>query len=124
MTETELLERLRRIIATLPETSETMSYGTPTWWGGKKTFACFHSGTYDEGRPGVWFKAGDGGQTALVAADPARFFLPKYLAFRGWVGMRLGEFEVDWDEVEDLLTDAYRLVAPRRALAVLDDEDN
>jgi hypothetical protein len=113
------LERVRAIIATLPETTEKLSHGSPTWWGGKKTFATFHSGGYDEGRRAVWIKAEDGVQEELVATDPKRFYRPKYLGPSGWVGMRL-EGKVDWDEVRTLLVDGYRLVAPKRALKKLD----
>jgi hypothetical protein len=48
-----------------------------------------------------------------VAADPARFFLPRYVAHHGYVGVHLDVGEVDWDEVRELVVDAYRLVAPR-----------
>ena len=113
------LERLRAFIEALPETSEKISHGSPTWWGGKKTFACFHSGSYDEGRRAVWIKAPEGAQEALIAANPERFYRPKYLGPRGWVAMRL-EHAVNWAEVEDLLVQGYRLVAPKRALAALD----
>ena len=44
-----LLDRLRDIIEELPETSEKLSHGSPTWWGGRKTFATFHDGSYDGG---------------------------------------------------------------------------
>ena len=117
-----MLEQLRAIIEALPETSEKISHGAPTWWGGKKTFATFHDGHYDEGRVGVWIKAEEGVQGALIGGDPARFYRPKYVGPSGWVGLRLdpdGE-EVDWDEVRELLVAGYRLVAPKRALAELD----
>jgi hypothetical protein len=115
----DLVARLREIIATLPETSEKLSHGAPTWWGGKKTFATYHDGHYDEGRRGVWIKAADGAQQDLCAADPERFYRPKYLGPSGWVGLRL-EGRVDWAEVRALLVEGYRLVAPKRALAQLD----
>lgn len=115
------LARLRTIIESLPETSEKLSHGSPTWWGGKKTFACYHSGSYDEGRRAVWIKAPDGAQEALISADAKRFYRPKYLGPSGWVGMRL-EGKVDWEEVRTLLVDGYRMVAPKRALKVLDGE--
>lgn len=121
MSEKVLLNRLRSIIEALPETSEKLSHGAPTWWGGKKTFACFHSGGYDKGRPGVWIKAAEGAQESLIAADPDRFYRPKYLGPSGWVGFRL-EGDIDWAEVEARLTDGYRLVAPKRALKQLDGE--
>ncbi|MEM6861584.1 MAG: MmcQ/YjbR family DNA-binding protein [Myxococcota bacterium] len=64
------LKRLRRLVGQLPETSEKLSHGAPFFWGGKKTFAAFHDGSYDEGRVGVWIKAPDGVQAELVGLDP------------------------------------------------------
>lgn len=118
--EDALLARLRTIIDALPETSEKLSHGAPTWWGGKKTFACFHDGGYDEGRPAVWIKMPEGGQEHLIGADPERFYRPKYLGPSGWVALRLVG-EVDWSEVRALLLQGYRTVAPKRALAKLDE---
>ncbi|PRQ05596.1 MmcQ/YjbR family DNA-binding protein [Enhygromyxa salina] len=115
------LKQLRTIIEALPETSEKLSHGAPTWWGGKKTFAVFHTGSYDEGRRAVWIKAPEGAQAALISADPERFYRPKYMGPSGWVAMRL-EGEVDWAEVRVLLLDGYRMVAPKRALAQLDSD--
>ena len=117
---TEPLERLRAIIGTLPETSEKLSHGSPTFWGGKKTFACYHDGAYDEGRRAVWIKAEDGVQEELVAADPGRFYRPKYLGPSGWVAMRL-EGHVDWEQVRFLLVEGWRTVAPKRALRALEE---
>jgi len=66
------------------------------------------------------YKAAAGEQTALVAADPERFFVPPYLGHRGWVGLWLDRPGVDWDEVAELVTDAYRLTAPKRLVTLLD----
>ncbi len=120
MAKKDPLGKVRELIEALPETSEKLSHGSPTWWGGKKTFACFHDGGYDEGRRAVWIKAPEGAQEDLIAADPEKFYRPKYLGPSGWVAMRL-EGKVDWDEVRFLLVQGYRMVAPKRALAQLDD---
>ncbi|MCA9671011.1 MAG: MmcQ/YjbR family DNA-binding protein [Myxococcales bacterium] len=119
-THAALLKKLRAIIEALPETSEKLSHGAPTWWGGRKTFATFHDGHYDEGRPSVWIKAAEGAQEALVESDPETFFRPKYVGPSGWVGVRLTG-GTNWDEVGALLVDGYRLVAPKRALKQLDE---
>ena len=115
------LKRLRRIIEALPETSEKLSHGAPTWWGGKKTFASLHDGHYDDGKPSVWIKAADGMQEALIRENPDRFYRPKYLGPSGWVAVRLRR-DTKWSEVEELLVEGYRLVAPKRALKALDGE--
>lgn len=121
MAKVEPLDSLRTLIEAWPETYEKLSHGSPTWWGGRRTFACYHSGSYDDGRRAVWIKAPEGAQEALIATDPDRFYRPKYLGPSGWVAMRL-EGEVDWDEVRSLLLQGYRMVAPKRALAQLDED--
>ncbi|MDJ0785337.1 MAG: MmcQ/YjbR family DNA-binding protein [Myxococcota bacterium] len=114
------MERVREIIAAWPETDERISHGAPTFWGGKKTFATFHANHHGDGRIAVWCKAGPGMQEGLIDADPERFFRPPYLGPSGWVGIRL-EGAVDWGVVAGLLEEGYRLVAPKRALAQLDE---
>ena len=41
------------------------------------------------------------------------------MGHRGWLGVYL-DVPVDWDEVAELVTDAYRVIAPRRLVAELD----
>lgn len=121
MTKKDPFDRIRSFIEDLPETSEKLSHGAPTFWGGKKTFACFHSGSYDEQKSiAVWVKAADGAQEMLVAADPKRFYRPKYLGPSGWVGIRLNG-RIPWKEVERLLLEGYKLVAPKRAIKQLEE---
>jgi hypothetical protein len=113
------LERLRKIIAALPETSERLSHGAPTFWGGKKTFATFHVDHHGDGRVAVWCKVPPGAQEALVEADPEVFFVPPYVGPSGWVGIRLDR-KLDWGVVAGLLEEGYRTVASKRALTALD----
>lgn len=114
------LDKLREIIAALPETDERISHGSPTFWGGKKTFASFHIDHHGDGRVAVWLKLPEGAQGALVDADPERFFVPPYVGPSGWLGVRL-EGRVDWGMVAGLLEEGYRMVAPKRALKALDE---
>jgi hypothetical protein len=41
---------------------------------------------------------------------------------RGWLGVYLDvvDVPVDWDEIADIVTDAYRTVAPKKLVAELD----
>jgi hypothetical protein len=58
-------------------------------------------------------------QEALVASDPARYFVPAYVGHKGWVGARL-DVDQDWDEMTELIEDSYRMIAPKRLAALLD----
>ncbi|MGH0030749.1 MAG: MmcQ/YjbR family DNA-binding protein [Myxococcota bacterium] len=115
------LPRVRAIIEAWPETSEKLSHGAPTWWGGKKTFATLHDDHHGDGRLALWIKSTADAQEDLVEMDPETFFVPPYVGPSGWVGMRLDR-RPDWDAVESLLLEGYRMVAPKRALKQLDDE--
>ena len=114
------LERLRSIVSALPETSERISHGSPTFWGGKKTFASFHVDHHGDGRVAIWCKLPSGGQEAMVGSDPARYFVPPYVGPSGWAGIDM-EGDVDWAAVAGLLEEGYRTVAPKRAIKKLDE---
>ena len=63
-------------------------------------------------------KAPKGVQAILVATDPGRFFVPKYVGHIGWVGVRLDRpSTLDWAEVAELIAESYCLVAPKRLAA-------
>lgn len=113
------LERLRQLCLALPETTERLSHGEPTWFvRGRTAFVMFADHHHDD-RLAFWCAAPPGLQPALVAAHPERFFVPPYVGHRGWLGVRL-DVPVDWDEIAALVTAAYRTVAPRRLRAQLD----
>ena len=116
-----MLERVRRICLALPEVSERLSHGSPTWFvRGKTVFVTFHvTGHHDNQFPHLWCAAAEGVQGELIAEAPDRFFRPPYVGHRGWLGVRL-DGRVDWDEVAELCVDAYRVVAPKRLVAELD----
>ena len=61
-----------------------------------------------------------GEQAALIASQPERYFIPPYVGRRGWVGMLLDVPGLDWAEAEELMIEAYRLVAPKRLTASLE----
>lgn len=116
---TELLARLREIIGAWPETREKISHGSPTWWGGRKTFATFDDHHHGAERVAVWVKSTFDEQELRVQLDPETFFVPPYLGPSGWIGMRLDR-DPDWQAVAELLEDGYRAVAPKRAIAALE----
>jgi hypothetical protein len=106
------LPRLRRLCLALPETTERLSHGEPTWFvRDKKTFVMYADHHHDD-RLGFWCAAAPGVQAELVAADPVRFYRPPYVGHRGWLGVYL-DVPQDWPELAEIVTDAYRAVAPK-----------
>jgi hypothetical protein len=113
------LEQLRRLCLALPAVTERPSHGEPAWFvEDKRLFVTFADHHHDD-RLGFWCASTHVAQEALVGSAPERFFVPPYVGHRGWLGVYL-DVPVDWAEVETLVRDAYRLVAPRRRLAELD----
>lgn len=119
MSESSLRTQVAAIVAGLPEATCSGDRHL-TFAVRKKTFGYFLDDHHGDGRVGVAFKAGPGEQDALVTADPERFYVPAYLGARGWAGVRLDVGPVDWAEIREFLTDAYRLQAPRTLVAQLD----
>lgn len=114
------LVRVREICLALPETTERLSHGAPTFFvRGKKTFVMYLDNHHDDGRLALWCAAAAGVQAELVDSEPDRFFRPPYVGHRGWIGVRLDR-DLDWDEVAGIAEDAYRQVAPRTLVTQLD----
>ena len=117
---TRLLQRVRKLALALPEANERASHGMPTFWvSDKKTFATFADNHHAIGFTALWFATLPGAQEALTQSDPERFFLPAYVAHRGWAGLRL-DARTDWELVHALLVDAYCAIAPPRLVSLVD----
>ncbi len=116
------LDRLRALCLALPEATERLSHGEPTWFvRGKTTFVMYADHHHDD-RVAFWCAAPEGAQATLVQLHSQRFFRPPYVGPRGWLGVWL-DVPVDWDEIADLVTGAYRTVAPKKLVAKLDARD-
>ena len=110
----EVLEQVRALCLGLPETSERLSHGAPTFFvRGKKAFVMVLDNHHGDGRFALWCAAGEGVRAMLVEADPERFFVPPYVGHRGWLGFRLDR-ALDPDELAGIIEDAYADVAPRK----------
>lgn len=117
------LAKVRAACLALPEVTERLSHGSPTWFvRAKTTFVMFLDDHHGDGRLAIWFAAPPGAQEELLAAESVRFFRPPYVGHRGWVGLRL-DIDPDWDELVGICAEAYRTVAPKRLVALLDGGD-
>jgi hypothetical protein len=110
------VDRLRAICLALPEATEKIAWGEPTWRVRGKLFAQLDDHHHGADHLAVWLPAPLGEQEAMVFTDPARFFRPPYVGSRGWVGVRIDR-RPDWGMVRRLVEQAYRVVAPPRLLA-------
>jgi len=110
------LPRLRALCLALPEVTERVSHGEPTWFV-RRAFVSYAERHHDD-RVAFWCAAPPGVQEELVATEPERFFRPPYVGGRGWLGVRL-DTDPDWAEIAEIVTDAYRRVAPARLVARL-----
>lgn len=113
----DVLDQLRAICLALPEAAEEGGVGNPSFKVRGKIFAMQHG---VDGRPSLWCKAPSGFQGVLVESDPARYFVPPYVGHHGWVGVYL-DGEIDWGLIADLVDDSYRMTAPKRLCALLDE---
>jgi hypothetical protein len=114
------VERLRTVCLALPEVTERLSHGSPSWFvQDKKTLASLDDHHHGVDHLAFWCPAPPGVQEEMVRLEPDRFFRPPYVGPRGWLGVRIDQ-SPDWDEVAAILRDAYRCVAPKRLCALLD----
>lgn len=111
--------RIRAIAMALPEAEERPFGGhtTPAFRVRDKFFVMLNEDASE-----MSVKAATGVQGILVASDPERFFVPRYVGPKGWVGVRLGAGAgagPDWDEVAEMITESYCLIAPKRLAALV-----
>jgi predicted DNA-binding protein (MmcQ/YjbR family) len=113
-TEDPRLTRVSQIALALPEASRLVHGSHAQFLVRKKTFAYFLDDHHGDGIVGLACKVMPGENKGLTEAQPRRFYLPAYIASRGWVALRLDAGKVDWSEVRDLLLCSYALVAPKK----------
>jgi hypothetical protein len=70
----------------------------------------------NDGRLALWCVATPEIQKMLVRSSPEHYFLPPYVGYRGWVGVRLDR-DLGWDAIAGLIEDAFLTVAPPKLIA-------
>jgi hypothetical protein len=107
------VDALRRFALSLPQAQERETWGTPTFRVDSRIFAMF-----SEQERHVWAKSTFDEQRALVAMYPEVFFVPPYVGPSGWVGAVISR--VDGGEMRELVTEAWRMTAPRELVDAFD----
>jgi len=112
-------KKLVRLVERLPEATATLQAGhrhMSLEVRGKR-FGWMLDDHQGDGRLALNCRGPAGANKMLVTAEPELFHLPRYLWHRGWIGAWLDIGKVDWSAVDAVLTDAYRMTAPRALVA-------
>jgi len=120
--EDKRLVKTSKICLALPEATREVMGDHAGFYVRKRTFAYFLNNHHGDGIVALACKVLPGDNKALAASNPERFYLPAYIASRGWVALRLDIGAVDWEEVAELVTGSYQLVAPKTLAARLDSD--
>jgi hypothetical protein len=97
----------------LPDAVELETWGEATFRVRNKIFAMLGG---DGKRASI--KATRDEQQALIEEDPGAYFYPEYVGVHGWIGVVVSK--ADRAQVEELLTEAWRMTAPKRLVAAFD----
>jgi hypothetical protein len=112
-TEDRRLVRLTKLCLAFPEVTREMNGPHATFRVRKKTFAWYLDDHQGDGIVGLVCKTARGENQTWVNSDPRHFYMPAYVAHRGWLGIRLDVGGLDWDELTGFLRDSYCLTAPK-----------
>lgn len=113
------LQHLYEIGMTLPEAAFSQRGDHADFRVRKKPFAYFLQDHHGDGITSVCCKAEMGENRDRARLEPARFYLPAYIARQGWFGLRLDRGEINWDEVKHLVLRSYCLAAPQKLVELV-----
>lgn len=122
-----VLAMVRTIALGFPEVFEKVSHGRPAFFVTK--MFVMYGGSVKPKTKGADYRHYP--QSIIVKVDESdrraleqdrRFFFPAYLGPSGWLGLDLAVTKkVDWAEVTELIDASYRLVAPKKLIARLEE---
>ncbi len=110
-TERTISDAVRDIMASLPETEEFVSHGSPTFRVRGRIFAAYTINHHGDGRVALVLMAPSGAQAAFTKLNPEAYFVPPYVGPKGWLGVELDK-GLRWEIVREHARDAYEMVAP------------
>jgi hypothetical protein len=105
------LNRVRRMCLAMPEATEKLSHGAPTFFGRKGVFAAFWDNHHGNGHISVVIPAPLGHQEMLIATSPKTYYRPPYVGVKGWVGIDLDQ--IDDEELMCHIREAWQLISAK-----------
>ena len=106
------LKRVRKICMALPETTEKISHGAPTFFSKKGMFTMFWNNHHNDGHVAIWVPAPPGLQEALISEEPNTYFKPPYVGGSGWIGIELAQ--VGDEALAAHIRQGWNLIAKRK----------
>ena len=106
------LQRVRRVCRALPEATEKLSHGEPTFFVKKRVFAMFSNNHHGDGHVAVLLPAPPGLQEALIEEAPYAYYRPPYVGGSGWIGVELDQ--VSNEALEGHIKEAWSLIARKK----------
>src|SRR5215813_6062388 len=91
----EHLHRVRQMCMALPQTTEKLSHGAPTFFADMRVYAMFVDNHHNDQHLAVWIPVPPGSQATLIKTEPQKFFMPPYVGCKGWVGVELSAVSDD-----------------------------
>ena len=112
MANEDQIQRVRRLCLAMPETSEKLSHGEPTFFAGKRVFASMSNNHHNDGHVAICIPAEPGAQAALIQTNPVCYYRPPYVGPSGWVGIELKH--IGDDDLAAHLSDAWKLIMTKQ----------
>ena len=103
-----ILRKLRKACASLPNSTETVSFGHPTFQVQGKTYAVLEE---YKGDLSICFKVEKSVQGVFLE-DP-RFYRTPYTGKHGWVSLKVHAAPLDWKEIGELLAGSHELAGKK-----------
>jgi hypothetical protein len=113
----EVVARMRSLCGGLPETTENPAWAGTQWRIRKRTFAHVLAVDFTDGPVNVLTFRAPGPELDALRHAGYPFFRPAWGVDA--VGMVLAD-DVRWDEVAELVTESYCVVAPKKLVAAVD----
>jgi hypothetical protein len=105
------IDDVRGVVKDFPRSYEALVADRVKFRVGRIVYLAF---ARDESKMGFAFPKEE--REALVASEPEKFMMPKPSDLRyNWVVVRLDV--IDHDEMEEIVTEAWRMVVPKRVAA-------
>jgi hypothetical protein len=105
------LARVRKFCLDLPDTTEKLSHGEPTFFVRNRVFAMFSNNHHHDCHVAVWLPAPPGLQEALIEEAPHAYYRPPYVGSSGWIGVELDQ--VTDDALHGHIREAWSLIVKK-----------